>query len=326
MALVLVAPFVAVYEWLFVYPTIQMVILGFTNSPLIGEGTWKRHRQLYQALRRPRVQDRGLQHRLFRVADRDPGAPSTPALAIALIGSAASTAILEQSIVLAAFFLPFILPVTVVYLIWWWIFDQQFGLAQYVIEPIVGAPIAVWRRASWFMPMAALVTIWWTNGFSVLLFLAGLRNISPELHELRRSRAPAAGNSAGSPGRSLAGNRAVLTIQLILQSRFSIRSICFARRRHQPEHRAGPVHLQAGVPAEQGRLRRDGRPRAVHRRHHRFGAAVPAAAGARRAMSAAPAAAPTASRFPLAHASTTGRALSLVGSSRLLGVPARLAR
>ena len=47
---------------------------------------------------------------------------------------------------LAAFFLPFILPVTVVYLIWWWMFDQQFGLAQYVIEPIVGEPIAVWRR------------------------------------------------------------------------------------------------------------------------------------------------------------------------------------
>ena len=31
---VLVAPFVAVYGWLFVYPTIQMVILSFTNSPL----------------------------------------------------------------------------------------------------------------------------------------------------------------------------------------------------------------------------------------------------------------------------------------------------
>ena len=31
--------------------------------------------------------------------------------------------------------------------------------------------------------MAALVTVWWTNGFSILLFLAGLRNISAELYE-----------------------------------------------------------------------------------------------------------------------------------------------
>ena len=137
MALVLVAPFVAVYAWLFVYPTIQMVMLSFTNSPLIGEGDLERHRQLHQAVRRPRVQDRGLEHRLFRAAHRRSRAPWS-ALAIALMVSRLNGYL--QSIVLAAFFLPFILPVTVVYLIWWWIFDQQFGMAQYVIEPIVGEP------------------------------------------------------------------------------------------------------------------------------------------------------------------------------------------
>jgi multiple sugar transport system permease protein len=88
-----------------------------------------------------------------------------------------------QSLVLSAFFLPFILPVTVVYLIWQWVTDLQFGILQYIIEPIVGAPVNVWRRQPWFMPMAALVTIWWTNGFSILLFLAGLRNINQELYE-----------------------------------------------------------------------------------------------------------------------------------------------
>jgi len=39
-AVVLIAPFVAVYGWLFVYPTIQMVHLSFTNAPLIGAGDW----------------------------------------------------------------------------------------------------------------------------------------------------------------------------------------------------------------------------------------------------------------------------------------------
>jgi multiple sugar transport system permease protein len=33
------------------------------------------------------------------------------------------------------------------------------------------------------MPGVALITIWWTNGFSILLFLAGLRNIPKELYE-----------------------------------------------------------------------------------------------------------------------------------------------
>ena len=178
-ALVLVAPFVAIYAWLFIYPTIQMVILSFTDSPLIGEGTWNgidNYARLFQ-------------DRVFKTAVFNTGyfvvltvVPGTmAALAIALMVSRLNGYL--QSIVLAAFFLPFILPVTVVYLIWWWIFDPQFGLAQYIIQPIVGEPIAVWRRASWFMPMAALVTVWWTNGFSILLFLAGLRNISPDLYE-----------------------------------------------------------------------------------------------------------------------------------------------
>src|SRR5690348_13012813 len=39
-AAVLVAPFVAVYGWMFVYPMITMVQLSFTNAPLIGPGDW----------------------------------------------------------------------------------------------------------------------------------------------------------------------------------------------------------------------------------------------------------------------------------------------
>src|SRR5262245_49549494 len=39
-AAVLVAPFAAVYGWLFIYPTIQMVRLSFTDAPLIGAGNW----------------------------------------------------------------------------------------------------------------------------------------------------------------------------------------------------------------------------------------------------------------------------------------------
>jgi multiple sugar transport system permease protein len=33
------------------------------------------------------------------------------------------------------------------------------------------------------MPTVALITIWWTVGFNILLFIAGLKNISPELYE-----------------------------------------------------------------------------------------------------------------------------------------------
>jgi len=178
-AFLLVAPFVAVYAWLFIYPTIQMVNLSFTNAPLIGDGSWIAFEN-YERLFKDRV---------FKTAVWNTGyfvlltvVPGTiVALAIALMVSRLRGYL--QSMILAAFFLPFILPVTVVYLIWQWMTDLNFGILQYVIEPVVGEKVAVWRRQAWFLPMAALITIWWTNGFSILLYLAGLRNISSEIYE-----------------------------------------------------------------------------------------------------------------------------------------------
>jgi multiple sugar transport system permease protein len=178
-AFTLVAPFVAIYGWLFVYPTIQMVQLSFTDSPLIGAGTWiglENYAKLFR-------------ERLFRTAVWNTSyfvlltvIPGTAcALIIALMVNRLKG--WAQSLTLAAFFLPYILPVTVVFLIWQWMFDFQYGVLQHVLTPIVGEPVNVWRRAPWFIPMAALVTVWWTNGFSILLFLAGLRNISSELYE-----------------------------------------------------------------------------------------------------------------------------------------------
>ena len=178
-ALLLVAPFVAIYGWLFIYPTIQMVNLSFTNAPLIGPGEWVGIDN-YIKLFSDRIFKRAIWNTsYFVLLTVIPG--TLVALTIALMVSRLKGWM--QSMVLAAFFLPFILPVTVVYLIWQWMTDLQYGIIQYVITPIVGQPVNVFRRPAWFLPMAALVTVWWTNGFSILLFLAGLKNIPTELYE-----------------------------------------------------------------------------------------------------------------------------------------------
>jgi multiple sugar transport system permease protein len=178
-ALVLVAPFVAIYGWLFIYPTIQMVQLSFTNAPLIGTGDWVGFAN-YAKLFSDRVFKTAIWNTsYFVLLTVIPG--TMMALIIALMVSRLKG--LMQSLILAAFFPPFILPVTVVYLIWWWMTDRQFGILQYIIEPLAGETVTVWSRPSWFLPMAALITVWWTNGFSILLFLAGLKNIPAEIYE-----------------------------------------------------------------------------------------------------------------------------------------------
>jgi multiple sugar transport system permease protein len=178
-AAVLVAPFVAIYSWMFLWPTVQMVQLSLTDAPLIGEGKYIGLAN-YERL----IQDKTFGKAIwntgyFVLLTVIPG--TAAALAIALMVSRLKGWL--QSLVLSAFFLPFVLPVTVVFLLWQWMFDIQFGIMQAILEPLYGQTVNVWRNLPFFMPMVALLTIWWTNGFSILLFLAGLRNIPKELYE-----------------------------------------------------------------------------------------------------------------------------------------------
>lgn len=179
-ALVLVGPFVLIYGVLFVWPTIQMVSLSFTKAPLIGSGDWVGIDNYIKILT----------HKLFSTAFWNTAyfvlltvIPNTlVSLAIAMAVNRLKG--WQQGFVLACFFLPYILPVSVVFLAWNWLIDVQYGLIQAVVRLFNGGePMSLTRTIPAFMPTVAVVTIWWTLGFNVLLFIAGLRNISPEIYE-----------------------------------------------------------------------------------------------------------------------------------------------
>jgi multiple sugar transport system permease protein len=61
--------------------------------------------------------------------------------------------------------------------------DLQFGIAQHLLRLFVPQGVSVFDSARWTIPMIAVVTIWWTNGFNVLLFIAGLRNIPTDYYD-----------------------------------------------------------------------------------------------------------------------------------------------
>ncbi|NIC08101.1 carbohydrate ABC transporter permease [Billgrantia bachuensis] len=178
-AITLIAPFVFIFALVFLYPTLRMIELSFTNAALIGSGEWvgldNYRRLLSDSLFYTSLKNNGYFVLLTVV-------PTTViALAIALAVNRLAGRL--QALVLAIFFLPYILPVSVVTQIWAWMLDFQFGILQPLLERMTGRPVAVFKHPAWVMPTIAAITIWWTNGFNVLLFIAGLRNISPELYE-----------------------------------------------------------------------------------------------------------------------------------------------
>lgn len=178
-AALLLAPFLITYGLLFVYPTLKMLMMSFTKAPLIGAGDWvglANFRKLFG----DRLFGVALWNTLYFVALSV--VPST------LLGLAIALGVNRlkgywQSAVLAAFFVPYILPVSVVFRIWGWMLDNQFGIFQYPIQAVWGAPVPIFRTLPLFMPTVAFITIWWLVGFNVLLYIAGLRNISAEIYE-----------------------------------------------------------------------------------------------------------------------------------------------
>ena len=84
-----------------------------------------------------------------------------------------------QSWLQGAFFLPYVLPISVMTLIADWMLQPSSG----VINHIVGGQNAWLSDVHWALPAVAIGTIWWTVGFNMLMLLAGLRNIPGELYE-----------------------------------------------------------------------------------------------------------------------------------------------
>jgi multiple sugar transport system permease protein len=178
-AMVFVAPFVIAYLVLFIYPTGRLIVLSLTDGPLIGSGNWVGFDN-YIRLVSDRLFIQSVSQTLYFVV--------LTVIPNTLLGLGIALMVVRlkgwlQSVVLACFFLPYILPVTVVTQTWLWVLDKEFGIAQYLIQAVTGRRVPVFREPEWAMPMVAFVTIWWTNGFNVLLFIAGLRNIPQDYYD-----------------------------------------------------------------------------------------------------------------------------------------------
>lgn len=81
------------------------------------------------------------------------------------------------------FFAPFVLSVSVLTLIWAFMLNPQLGLVGAMFENLGWEPISWLTSPVWAMPAVVFVTLWWTVGFNVVLFLAGLQDIDRSLYE-----------------------------------------------------------------------------------------------------------------------------------------------
>jgi len=82
------------------------------------------------------------------------------------------------------FYAPGILSVSVLGIIGIRIWDTQLGIINYFFTTLLGGPRITWLgNPETVIPALAVTTVWWTFGFPMLVFIAGLENIPESLYE-----------------------------------------------------------------------------------------------------------------------------------------------
>ncbi|MEO5834492.1 MAG: sugar ABC transporter permease [Nakamurella sp.] len=83
----------------------------------------------------------------------------------------------------ALFFAPYVLGVAVIGLLWRYLLDPNVGVINYYLDQL-GLDRIPFTTATPYVWIALVVpTIWWTAGYNMVIFLAGLQDIPKELYE-----------------------------------------------------------------------------------------------------------------------------------------------
>jgi multiple sugar transport system permease protein len=174
-----VGPFLIVYAAFLIFPALLGLRMSFYNASLVGADAQFLGLANFKELFGDPNFWTSLWHTvLFTLL-------STPPLVLLSLALAllANRAIPARWFLRLSFFAPWVLPSSVVALIWVWLYQPGFGLINGYLTAI-GLPEIAWlpdERVA--MISVVIATVWWTLGFNFVLYLAGLQEIPQELYD-----------------------------------------------------------------------------------------------------------------------------------------------
>jgi len=185
-ALMFVLPALAVFGLFVLYPMAATFVMSlFSWKAMSPERHWVGLNNYAQLLRDPVFFICLKNNGLWIVLSLAVQLPIALLLAVALSGGPGRVQWLR-----AAFFTPFVLPIVAVALVWWVIFEPNFGLARAVVGLLAGlVHQGQPRTIAWLGdPRLATLSIiavacWRYLGFHMMVMLAGLQAIAPEYYE-----------------------------------------------------------------------------------------------------------------------------------------------
>ncbi len=88
-----------------------------------------------------------------------------------------------SSVARVCFFSPYVVSATVIGLVWVWILDTQFGIANHYLG-YLGIDNIPWLTSTdWSLYGVGITSIWWDMGLAFVLILAGLQDIPGDMYD-----------------------------------------------------------------------------------------------------------------------------------------------
>ena len=176
---VFVLPFVAVFFAFSVYPLLFTARLSFTNWRGTGAAEWVGWDNYTYLLSSPAFwSSLGNSAVLWLLI-----VPVQLVVAVIVAVLLDSAKLRLRGVYRVAFIVPFVTPLVAVAQIWVVLFDQQYGAVNALLG-FFGIPEVGWLTTSaWAKPTLALLFLWKTTGFIVIILLSGLQSIDSSVYE-----------------------------------------------------------------------------------------------------------------------------------------------
>ncbi|MBC8170508.1 MAG: sugar ABC transporter permease [Anaerolineae bacterium] len=173
-------PYLIVFVIFLLLPAIAGFFIGFTDWRILGDPHWVGFKN-FQTM---------FADKFFWQAFRNTLAFSGLAVPALVAGGLGLAVLLNMKlpgrlISRTIAFIPYAIMVTVVGILWRWIYDQNFGLLNFYL----GTVFPQMKQISWLtspqraLPAIALTTVWWQVGTNMIIYLAGLQEIPEELYD-----------------------------------------------------------------------------------------------------------------------------------------------
>ncbi len=177
--LIFILPAVIPLGIFWVYPMMKSIFISFTDWDymtsiynMVGLDNYKdlfSDPMFYEALRNTLV---------FALGTLIPTVAGGLALAMLLKNKVQGSAIYK-----AIIFSPWITPTVAISIVWSWIFEPQYGLANYILQ-LLNLPKSQWLQSSdTAMLSVIIVTVWKGIGWAMTFYLTALEKVPKSLYE-----------------------------------------------------------------------------------------------------------------------------------------------